>query len=208
MAGWVSSSSLGSTLTASPISSSRIRTASNISRRTDPLAADGSGLRRSPPGCRPACAVPGMSQGHQVAARPGADSGLEIAGWYQVDLAADNSLQVGLHPPQAEQPMSGGRSRSLSGRSWPRATLPNTRRLVTPCAAAAAVRAFRLRHCLSSCVCAGERAYGCSVIAWSGAGSNRRPSAFQVNTCKRCADLRIPRSLISVTALSGMWETR
>jgi hypothetical protein len=25
---------------------------------------------------------------------------------------------------------------------------------------------------------------------WSGAGSNRRPSAFQVNRAKRCADLR------------------
>jgi hypothetical protein len=35
---------------------------------------------------------------------------------------------------------------------------------------------------------------GVSVCAvqrwWSGAGSNRRPSAFQVNDAKRCANLR------------------
>jgi len=34
---------------------------------------------------------------------------------------------------------------------------------------------------LSSCVLAGERASGCSGIKWSGAGSNRRPSAFQAH---------------------------
>jgi len=28
------------------------------------------------------------------------------------------------------------------------------------------------------------------VSGWSGAGSNRRPSAFQVNRGERCADLR------------------
>ena len=43
---------------------------------------------------------------------------------------------------------------------------------------------------------------------WSGAGSNRRPSAFQVNASERCANLRIPRSLMSDTALGGMCEER
>jgi hypothetical protein len=38
---------------------------------------------------------------------------------------------------------------------------------------------------------------------WSGAGSNRRPSAFQVNRAKRCADLRKRTSLTSGTALGG-----
>jgi hypothetical protein len=38
---------------------------------------------------------------------------------------------------------------------------------------------------------------------WSGAGSNRRPSAFQVNRAKRCADLRKRTSLGSGTALGG-----
>jgi hypothetical protein len=38
---------------------------------------------------------------------------------------------------------------------------------------------------------------------WSGAGSNRRPSAFQVNHAKRCADLRKRTSLTSETALGG-----
>src|ERR1700759_4442163 len=37
---------------------------------------------------------------------------------------------------------------------------------------------------------------------WSGAGSNRRPSAFQVNRAKRCADLRKRTSLTSGTALA------
>jgi hypothetical protein len=38
---------------------------------------------------------------------------------------------------------------------------------------------------------------------WSGAGSNRRPSAFQVNHAKRCADLQKRTSLTSETALGG-----
>jgi hypothetical protein len=38
---------------------------------------------------------------------------------------------------------------------------------------------------------------------WSGAGSNRRPSAFQVNHAKRCADLQERTSLTSGTALGG-----
>jgi len=38
---------------------------------------------------------------------------------------------------------------------------------------------------------------------WSGAGSNRRPSAFQVNRAKRCTDLRKRTSLTSGTALGG-----
>jgi hypothetical protein len=42
---------------------------------------------------------------------------------------------------------------------------------------------------------------------WSGAGSNRRPSAFQVNRAKRCADLEKRTSLTSGTALGGRCET-
>jgi DNA-binding NarL/FixJ family response regulator len=38
---------------------------------------------------------------------------------------------------------------------------------------------------------------------WSGTGSNCRPSAFQVNRAKRCADLRKRWSLTSGTALGG-----
>jgi len=38
---------------------------------------------------------------------------------------------------------------------------------------------------------------------WSGAGSNRRPSAFQVNRAKRCTDLRKRMSLTSGTTLGG-----
>jgi hypothetical protein len=38
---------------------------------------------------------------------------------------------------------------------------------------------------------------------WSGAGSNRRPSAFQVNHAKRCADLQKRTSPPSETALGG-----
>jgi hypothetical protein len=41
------------------------------------------------------------------------------------------------------------------------------------------------------------------TFVWSGAGSNCRPSAFQVNRAKRCADLRKRMSLTSGTALSG-----
>ena len=38
---------------------------------------------------------------------------------------------------------------------------------------------------------------------WSGTGSNCRPSAFQVNRAKRCADLQKRTSLTSGTALGG-----
>jgi hypothetical protein len=38
---------------------------------------------------------------------------------------------------------------------------------------------------------------------WSGAGSNRRPSAFQVNRAKRYADLQKRTSLTSEIALGG-----
>ena len=48
-------------------------------------------------------AVPGTSQGYQVTFGAGADAGLEIAGWHQVDLGTENSLQVGLDTPQADQ---------------------------------------------------------------------------------------------------------
>jgi hypothetical protein len=41
---------------------------------------------------------------------------------------------------------------------------------------------------------------------WSGAGSNRRPSAFQVNRAERCADLRKRTSLTSGTALGRRYE--
>jgi hypothetical protein len=39
---------------------------------------------------------------------------------------------------------------------------------------------------------------------WSGAGSNRRPSAFQVKRSGRCADLRIPRSLSAGNTQGGI----
>jgi hypothetical protein len=42
-----------------------------------------------------------------------------------------------------------------------------------------------------------------SATMWSGAGSNRRPSAFQVNRAKRYADLQQRMSLTSGTALGG-----
>ena len=45
---------------------------------------------------------------------------------------------------------------------------------------------------------------GCS---WSGAGSNRRPSAFQVNRAKHYADLRKRTLLTSETALGGRCTT-
>ncbi len=48
-------------------------------------------------------AVPGRSQGHEVTFGAGAGGGLEIAGWHQVDLGAQDGLQVGLDPPQTEQ---------------------------------------------------------------------------------------------------------
>jgi hypothetical protein len=41
---------------------------------------------------------------------------------------------------------------------------------------------------------------------WSGAGSNRRPSAFQVNRAERYADLRKRTSPTSETALGGRCE--
>ena len=40
-------------------------------------------------------------------------------------------------------------------------------------------------------------------VWWSGAGSIRRPSAFQVNRAKCCADLQKRMSLTSGTALGG-----
>ena len=49
---------------------------------------------------------------------------------------------------------------------------------------------------VSSSVCAGQR-------WWSGAGSNRRPSAFQVNRAKRCADLGKRTSMTSRITLGG-----
>jgi hypothetical protein len=48
-------------------------------------------------------AAPGTSQRYEVTFGAGADGGLEIAGWYQVGLGAEDGLQVGLDPPQAEQ---------------------------------------------------------------------------------------------------------
>jgi hypothetical protein len=59
------------------------------------------------------------------------------------------------------------------------------------------------RDHLSSWLCAGERTSSLLPDVWSGAGSNRRPSAFQVNRAKRCADLRKRTSLTSGTALGG-----
>jgi hypothetical protein len=92
----------GRALTASPISSSRIRTASKTRPsdrsprcRWERLASIAAWMSASR--CRP-----GRSQGYQVTAGPGADAGLEITGWDQVDLAADDDLQFGLHPAQAE----------------------------------------------------------------------------------------------------------
>jgi hypothetical protein len=43
---------------------------------------------------------------------------------------------------------------------------------------------------------------------WSGAGSNRRPSAFQVNRAKRYADLQKRTSLTSGTALGGRCRSK
>jgi hypothetical protein len=59
--GCVASRSSGSALTASPISSRRMRTASKISPPADRHVAGGNGSRRSQPGCRPAAGVPGNS---------------------------------------------------------------------------------------------------------------------------------------------------
>jgi hypothetical protein len=42
---------------------------------------------------------------------------------------------------------------------------------------------------------------------WSGTGSNCRPSAFQVNRAKRCADLRKRTLLTSGSALGGRCES-
>jgi hypothetical protein len=41
---------------------------------------------------------------------------------------------------------------------------------------------------------------------WSGAGSNRRPSAFQVKHAERYANLQKPTSPTSETALGGRCE--
>ena len=51
-----------------------------------------------------------------------------------------------------------------------------------------------------------EAAFSLLCEVWSGAGSNRRPSAFQVNRAKRYADLRKRTSLTSETALGGRCE--
>jgi hypothetical protein len=48
-----------------------------------------------------------------------------------------------------------------------------------------------------------ETVFSLVVAVWSGAGSNRRPSAFQVNHAKRYADLEKRTSLTSGTALGG-----
>ena len=40
-----------------------------------------------------------MSQRYEVTFGASADGGLEIAGWYQVDLGAEDGLQVGLDTP-------------------------------------------------------------------------------------------------------------
>ena len=52
-----------------------------------------------------------------------------------------------------------------------------------------------------------DRDHGPGILAgqwwWSGAGSNCRPSAFQLNRAERCADLQKRTSLTSETALSG-----
>ena len=52
---------------------------------------------------------------------------------------------------------------------------------------------------------AGNQHFRCCEM-WSGAGSNRRPSAFQVNRAKRCADLRKRTPPTSGTALGGRCE--
>ena len=46
----------------------------------------------------PVAADPGRSQRHQVSLGARANSGLEIACRYQVNRAAEDGLQVGLHP--------------------------------------------------------------------------------------------------------------
>jgi len=51
----------------------------------------------------PVAADPGTSQCHEVTFGAGTDGGLEIAGWYQVDRGAEDGLQLGLDPSQAEQ---------------------------------------------------------------------------------------------------------
>src|ERR1700721_2130176 len=51
----------------------------------------------------PVAAAPGTSQCDEVTFGAGTDGGLEIAGWYQIDLGAEDGLQVGLDTSQAEQ---------------------------------------------------------------------------------------------------------
>ena len=46
---------------------------------------------------------PVRSQRYEVTFGAAADGGLEIAGWYQVNLGAEDGLQVGLDATQAEQ---------------------------------------------------------------------------------------------------------
>jgi hypothetical protein len=67
---------------------------------------------------------------------------------------------------------------------------------------------LRHLHFLASCVSAGRRTNASDLRRWSGAGSNRRPSAFQVNRAKRYANLQKRTSLISGTALGGRCEIR
>ena len=57
------------------------------------------------PGCQPgpSLPLPGTSQCYEVTLAAGADGRLEVAGGYQVDLGAEDGLQVGLDPSQAEQ---------------------------------------------------------------------------------------------------------
>jgi hypothetical protein len=80
-------------------------------------------------------------------------------------------------------------------------------RLTTPRASCGDLedRGWCLRHLrfLASCVSAGRRADTYSLMGWTGAGSNRRSSAFQVNRAKRYADLRKRTLLTSGTALGG-----
>jgi hypothetical protein len=55
------------------------------------------------PECRPVAAVPGRSQCHQVALGARANFGLQVACWHQVNLGAEDGLQLSLEPAQPEQ---------------------------------------------------------------------------------------------------------
>src|SRR5260370_15003047 len=106
MAGWELSIAVGTAFTASPISTSRIRPASNTRPsdrsprcRWERMASIAAWMSASR--CRSRYVT--RSQGHEVALGAGADGGLEIAGWHQVNLGSEDGLQVGLEPTQAEQ---------------------------------------------------------------------------------------------------------